>query len=176
MPWVLRAPEPPRRRLAAGTPSILTARQINRGIHFRETSSALRSSLQTRSLHIARSSKSRVRAPQQTWPCWLPKLPGESQKPSRHPHTRANLGWKEVGQAWTPSRGQQSLEMPWRALGGLQNTGLSPFAFLFPIKRILQRCFFVNREACSVALTPVHGYLANLCRLKGVHLDIQVSC
>ena len=100
MPRVLRAPEPPRRRLAAGTPSILTARQINRGINFRETSSALRSSLQTRSLHIARSSKSRVRAPQQTWPCWLPKLPGESQKPSRHPHTGDNLGWKEVGQAW----------------------------------------------------------------------------
>ena len=28
------------------------------------------------------------------------KLPGESQKPSRHPHTGDNLGWKEVGQAW----------------------------------------------------------------------------
>ena len=35
---------------------------------------------------------------------------------------------------WTPSRGQRSLEMPWRALGGLQNTGLSLFAFLLNMK------------------------------------------
>ena len=87
MPRVLRAPEPPRKRLAAGTPSILTARQINRGINFRETSSALRSSLQTRSPHIARSSMSRVRAPQQTWPCWLPASSPESHRSLQGTHT-----------------------------------------------------------------------------------------
>lgn len=87
MPRVLRAPEPPRRRLAAGTPSILTARQINRGINFRETSSALRSSLQTRSPHIARPSKSRVTLPQQTWPCWLPASSLESHRNLQGTHT-----------------------------------------------------------------------------------------
>lgn len=35
---------------------------------------------------------------------------------------------------WTPSRGQQSLEMPWKALGRLQNTGLGLFAFLLNMK------------------------------------------
>lgn len=35
---------------------------------------------------------------------------------------------------WTPSRRQQSLEMPWRDLGGLHNMGLSLFAFFLNMK------------------------------------------
>ena len=72
MPSVLRAPEPPSRRLAAGTPSILIAREINRGINFRETSLALRHSLQTQCSHVAWLSESRVTASQQTWHSQVP--------------------------------------------------------------------------------------------------------
>lgn len=128
MPWALRAPEPPSGRMAAGTPSVLTAREINRGINFRETSLALRPSLQNTmsSRCLAIRVKSDSFTTDVAWPA-ASKLPGgggRAHKLVRHPHNRlqglrtTQAGRRDSlwssngkGQAW--SEGQIQVPRPY---------------------------------------------------------------
>lgn len=118
----------PSRRLAAGIPSVLTAREIHRGINFRETSLALGPSLQTQCPHITGPSESRVTAPEQMWPGQLPANSQASHRNLQGTHTTGFKNWgqprlktreglwscsgKEVGQAWAVGQMETPIPVP----------------------------------------------------------------
>lgn len=79
---------------------------------------------------------------------------------------------------WTPSRGWQSLEMLWRALGRLQNMGLSLVAFLLNMK---QRPLWTaedlapsgyTRVLLRYGLSPLGSIWEGTLSLPGLWLDL----